>query len=138
MVAVEGAAEVPGEQEGQGQSKGRTPPSARKNQAPTRTSGRREDASEGHHPKIFSMAPVTAPDAMKPLPVLAALRCSGSARGSVGGHWSAFWSGSGAGRSAELSANSRSLAVVSRRAFHESPMPPVPLKIVPTYCAHPT
>jgi hypothetical protein len=125
MVAVEGAAEVPGEQEGQGHAKGRTPPPSRTNQAPASTTGRRGDGREGHHQKIFSMVPATAPDAMKPLPGLAALRCSGSARGSAGGHWSAFWSGSGAGLSAERSSSLSSDVTVSPGASMSPLVPAV-------------
>jgi hypothetical protein len=121
VVAVEGAAEVPVKQEGQGRTQGPTQPPSRTNQGQESASGRCGDGREGHHKKIFSTAPVTAPDATNPFPGLAARPCNGSARGSAGGLSNGFWSGSAAGWSAERSARSRSNAAVTPSGVHEIP-----------------
>lgn len=104
MVAVEGAATIPGVEDGQAETERPEPvlPGAGPKPKTTRARGSWRDREGNHQRNIFSIIRATGQAATKDLYVSDDLLCSASARRSADVRWSASRSGSGTGKRRDL------------------------------------
>jgi hypothetical protein len=95
LVAVEGAAELPGNGKGQRKTQRAKPALSRACQkaAGTRATGRRE----GNHQRFFSISVATGPVAMKDSRTSRDRRCGASVQTRAGAPWNASGNANGAG-----------------------------------------
>lgn len=95
MVAVEGPAELPGDDGGQRKTQRAKPALSRARQKAARTSA--AGSREGNHQRFFSITVATGPAAMKDSRTWGDRRCGASVHAHAGAPWNVSGNGSGAG-----------------------------------------